>query len=72
MSKNIDRKRDYYEGDLGDEQEERVELGAMELAEMIEQKIALSPDGRPKYWKRETNKLIDEYNLRFGHTFKRV
>lgn len=67
MSKNID----YYEGDGGDEQEE-VPLGAMELSELIEQKIEGGTEGKPAFWKKEVNKLIDEYNERFGHVYKRV
>jgi len=68
MSKNID----YYEGDFGDEQGEEIPMSAIELADMIEQKLEGGEEGRPKYWKRDTNSLIDEYNRRFGHTYKRV
>ena len=48
MGKNID----YYEGDLGDEQE-KIPLGAMELSELIEQKIQSGTENKPKGWKKE-------------------
>jgi len=64
MKKNID----YYEGDPGDEQE-KIPLGAFELAELIEQRIESKGN---KGWKKEVNSLIDEYNERFGRTYARV
>ena len=67
MGKNTD----YYEGDLGDEQE-KIPLGAMELSELIEQKIQSGTENKPKGWKKEVNGLIDEYNTRFGHVYKNV
>lgn len=67
MSRNID----YYEGDGGDEQE-GVHLGAMELIELIEQKLEGGSEGKPEYWRIEVNKLIEEYNERFGERYERV
>lgn len=69
MRKNID----YWEGDPGDEQPDNLNnLGAMELAEMIEQRIESGNQSGAKGWKKEVNSLIDEYNTRFGKTFTRV
>ena len=67
MRKNID----YYEGDPGDEQE-KIPLGAMELSELIEQKIQNGTENKPKGWKKEVNALIDEYNSKYGHVYKNV
>lgn len=67
MKKNID----YYEGDPGDEQEE-IPLTAIELSEMIEQKLEGGSGNKPKGWRKEVNKLIEEYNGKYGHVYKRV
>lgn len=67
MRKNTD----YWEGDPGDE-EQNVPLGAIELSELIEQRLEGGTENKPKGWKKEVNSLIDEYNSRFGHTYKKV
>lgn len=68
MSKEIP---DYWEGDPGDEQEE-IPLTAMELSEMIEQKLEGGTENKPKGWKKEVNSLIETYNTRYGHIYKKV
>lgn len=68
---NRNTNRDYYEREEeGDE--EKVELSGMELVEMIEQRLNMPLEGRPEYWRKDTNNLIDEYTRRFGHGYSRV
>lgn len=65
MNRNID----YYEGE-GEEKERGAELSAMELVEMIEER--LERGNHTDASREETNNLIDEYIRRFGHGYKRV
>ena len=62
---------DYYEGDPGDEHEE-IPLTASELSEMIEQKLEGGKGNKPKGWKKEVNSLIEEFNKRYGHIYKKL
>jgi len=70
MKRNID----YYEGN-----EENTDVipnvtSAMELQELIEQKISNEPAKGKLHaiWKREVNNLIDVYNTSYGHIYKYV
>lgn len=64
MNKNT--KIDKWEGT--EEQEgEDILLSAIELSELIEQRL----ESKSKN-KKEVNELIDEYNVRFGKTYRRV
>lgn len=65
MNKNID----YWE-DEEEEREEKSELSAMELTEMIEER--LEKGSHTDASRKETNDLIDEYVRRFGHGYKRI
>lgn len=68
----MNTKKDYWEGDPGDEQE-KIPLTAFELSELIEQKIEGGTENKPKGWKKEVNDLIEEYNLKVGSkVYKRV
>lgn len=62
------RKKDYWEGE-DDNSKEEIPLTAMELSEMIEQKIENGKKDNIKGWKKAVNSMIDEYNDRFGHTY---
>lgn len=53
----------------GDEEErwiDRVEMGAMEMGELIEQRIEQGAN------KKETNRLIDEFNSKFSRIYNHV
>lgn len=49
-----------------DEEADRVEMGAMEMGELIEQRIEQGKD------KKETNRLIDEFNSKFSRIYNHV
>lgn len=67
MKKNID----YWEEDVN--VQEKVELSAWELSELIDQRLENRPRGKPsKSWKNELNGLIDEYNHKYGKSYTRV
>jgi len=65
-------KKDYWEDEI--ESREEVIYSAMELADLIEEKVENAP-GKGKLhviWKKETNKMIETYNNSFGHIYKKV
>ena len=71
MNKNTDK--DYWEGEVLET--EKVITSALEMQEIVEQKIENRPEEKTKVfreWKRETNKLIDEYNNSFGKVYNHV
>lgn len=49
-----------------DEEADRVEMGAMEMGELIEQRIEQGAN------KKETNRLIDEFNSKFSRIYNHV
>lgn len=66
---NRNTNRDYYEREEeGDE--EKVELSGMELVEMIEERLERGVHTEAS--RKETNNLIDEFNRRYGHGYKRI
>lgn len=70
MNRNTDL--DYYEEEVNETEE--IIVSAMELAEIIDEKLENRPKCETllKVWLTETNKLIDQYNTDFGHIYARV
>ena len=58
-----------------DKQVQEIIESAVEFQEMIEQKIANRPRKGTKIyniWRGETNKMIEEYNTKFGKIYSKV
>lgn len=60
---------DYYEGE--EAPEEKVEMNALELSELIEERINVV-GRKSKATIKEINSLIDEYNTKYGKIFKHI
>lgn len=65
MKQNID----YYEGD--ETPVEKVEMNAVELSELIEERINVV-GRKSKATIKEINSLIDKYNADYGKTYTRL
>lgn len=65
MKKSIDNYEEI------DDQVEEIIMSALELADFIEERIAVR-GRKSKANIKEINGLIDEYNNRFGHTYTRL
>lgn len=68
---SLNTNRDYWEDEI--EETEKVVLSAIEMQEMIEQKMENRPTGGLlRVWKKEVNNMVDEYNISFGKIYKHV
>ena len=65
---------DYYEDEEVEPHDEVVQ-GALELSDIIEEKLSVRPKkGTASFrlWKNEVNKLITSYNEKFGKVYTHV
>lgn len=67
-------KKDYYEEDDTEGVIVKEITSAIEMQELIEQKMENVPAKGKLHsiWKKETNSMIEEYNTKFGHVYNHV